>query len=145
MEMLMNLPIAAVSVLMLVALLAHTLAGHRETMSIRPSRLLQKGSTADSMFETLERSWIQSLCAFQLVTIDLLVLTAASFLLAFTEIIPQKKPFALALAAFFFLWGIAWLVQLAFLKVPRKNYLLLGHWLFWFACGGLTYWGAQSL
>ncbi|MBU1238026.1 MAG: hypothetical protein KJ634_14040 [Gammaproteobacteria bacterium] len=131
---------------MLLALLAHVLAGVRETMSIRPSSILP--DTADRISEaagTLERNWTQALCAFQLVTVDLLALTALSFLLAFTDLIPQQRPVALVLAGFFALWGVAWLVQLVVLKVPRKNYLLLGHWAFWFLCAGLSFWGAQSL
>lgn len=141
----MNLPIAAVGVLMFIAFLAHILAGLRETMSIRPSAILNKAGSVDSEAETLERNWAQALCAFQLVTVDLLALTVASLLLAFTDIIANKRPVAIALAVFFALWGVAWLVQLAWLRTSRNNYLLLGHWLFWFVCAGLMYWGAQSL
>jgi hypothetical protein len=141
----LNLPIAAVSVLMLLALLAHTLVGAREARSVRPSLIMPKGSTTESSAERLERNWAQSLCAFQLVTVDLLALTALSFLLAFTEVISPKKPIALALAGYSLLWGIAWLIQLAVLKSPRKNFFLLGHWVLWFLCAVLVYWGAQSL
>lgn len=140
----MSFPIAVVSVLMFIALLAHVFTGLRETMRTRPSQILPK-DVVEPMLETLERNWTQSLCAFQLVTVDLLVLTVMCFLLAFTNIIPYRKPIALALAVFFVLWGIAWLAQLAFLKTSRRNYLLLGHWIFWFVCAGLMYWGARSL
>lgn len=141
----MNFPIAVVSVLMLLALRAHTVVGAREAKSVRPALIMPNESTTASSFERLERNWVQSLCAFQLVTVDLLVLTGLSFLLAFTEIISPKRPIALALAGYYLLWGIAWLIQLAVLKSPRKNFFLLGHWVLWFLCAVLVYWGAQSL
>jgi hypothetical protein len=139
-----NVPILAVGVLMLLALLAHIAGGIRESMSIRPS-LIAGTANGQPGLERLERNWAQAMCAFQLVTVDLLALTTVLFVLAFTEIIVQKKLVTSALAVFYFLWGSAWLIQLVALKSPRKNYLFLGHWAFWFICAGLLYWGAQSM
>ena len=139
----MNYPIAIAGCLTALAFLAHIFGGIRETLSTAPERLAEKTSIPN--FETVERNWVQSVCAFQLVTVDLLVLSTLLFVLVFTDIIEPKKWVALALAAFYALWGVAWLVQLLALKRRAKDFLLLGHWLFWFGCAGLIFWGAQSL
>lgn len=129
----MNYPILAASILVSVALLAHAFVGLRESYSVRP---------ADP---ALERNWVQSLCAFQLVTIDLAVLASLLFALAATDWIPARRGVALAVAGFFASWGLAWLLQLAALRRPAKDYGILGHWIYWFVCGALVFWGAQSL
>lgn len=139
----MNYQIAIVGCLTLLAFFAHIFGGIREALSTEPAKLTKTGSLAN--FEVVERNWVQSMCAFQLVTVDLLVLSTLLFILAFTDIFIQKQLIGFSLAAFYFLWGCAWLIQLVFLKRKGKDYLILGHWLFWFACSGLIYWGSLSL
>ncbi len=88
------------------------------------------------------------MCAFQLVTVDLLALSALLFLLfflAFTDVFVQKQLMGFSLAAFYFLWGCSWLVQLATLKRNARDYVLLGHRVFWFGCSALIYWGSLLL
>jgi len=139
----MNYPIAIAGGITLLAFFAHTFVGIREALSTAPAKLLQKENVAN--FEVVERNWVQSMCAFQMVTIDLLALSVLLFVLAFTEILGSEKLLALGLAGFYFLWGSAWLLQLLLLKRRTKEFLLLSQWLFWFGCSGLIYWGAQSL
>lgn len=85
------------------------------------------------------------MCAFQLVTVDLLALSVLLFLLTFTEVFVQKQMIGFLLSALYFLWGCSWLVQLLFLKQPAKDYLMLGQWIFWFGCSAHIYWGSLAL
>ncbi len=139
----MNYQIAIAGFITLIAFFAHTFVGIRQALITAPARLTKKENVAN--FEVVERNWVQSICAFQMVTIDLLALSVLLFLLAFTDILGSKELLALGLAAFYLLWGIIWLLQLLFLKRRAKDFLLLSQWLFWFVCAGLMYWGAQSL
>ncbi len=139
----MNYQIAIAGFITLIAFFAHTFVGIRQAPTTAPARLTKKENVAN--FEVVERNWVQSICAFQMVTIDLLALSVLLFLLAFTDILGSKELLALGLAAFYLLWGIIWLLQLLFLKRRAKDFLLLSQWLFWFVCAGLMYWGAQSL
>jgi len=118
--------------------------GLMESLSVKPT----KPTTSDigiSEFTKIERSWTQLMCAFQLVSVDLVAIALVLYLLAFTDFFVSGQAIAIGLSVLFALWGVSWLLQLTFLKRPTKDYMLLGHWLFWFLCSGLTYWGAQSL
>lgn len=139
----MNYQIAVAGCLTLLAFFAHVFGGIREARSTEPAKWIEKGRIAG--FEVVERNWVQSMCAFQLVTVDLLVLSALLFLLAFTDVLIQKQLIGFSLAVFYFLWGCAWLFQLVSLKRKGKDYLILGHWMFWFLCSGLIVWGSLSL
>ena len=139
----MNYQLATVGGLTVLALFAHVLGGIRQSLSIEPAKLADKENLAN--FEILDRNWVQSMCAFQLVAVDLLALSALLFLLAFIDVFLQKQLMGFALAAFYFLWGCAWLVQLLALRRKTMDYLLLGHWSFWFGCSALIYWGSLSL
>ncbi len=127
---------------MFIALLAHTFVGTRETFSIRPVRTNEADS--DNV-AALERNWIQALCAFQLVTVDLSALSLLLFALGATEWIPARRQVTLAVSALLMLWGVAWLIQLIALRRPARDYLLLGQWLLCFVCAALLCWGTQSL
>lgn len=139
----MNYQFAIVGVLTIFALFAHVLVGIRESLSVEPAKLAAKETLEN--FETLERNWVQAMCTFQLVTIDLLALSVLLFLLAFTDVFIQKQLVGFVLSTFYFLWGCSWLVQLFVFKRKASDYLLLGHWAFWFGCSGLIFWGASSL
>lgn len=135
-------PILAAGFLVLMAFLAHTLIGIREAMSIRPNT---GTDCAGEKAAALERNWVQSLCAFQLVTVDLLFLSAGLLMLGGTDWLPARREVALAAACFFALWGVAWVLQIAALRRPRRDYLLLGQWGLWLACAALVWWGSRSL
>ena len=139
----MNYPILIAGLLTGLALLAHTFIGVKETYAISPAKLADPAQTNN--FDTIHRNWIQALSAFQMVTIDLLVLTALSFVLVLTDVIEPKKPIALALSVFYALWGLVWLVQVLAAKRSGKDVLLLGQWILWFICSGLMFWGAQGI
>ena len=139
----MNYPLAIAGGLTLVAFLAHVFVGIRESLSVEPARLVDKNTVED--YKTLDRNWVQSMCAFQLVSVDLLVLSALLLVLAFTDFFIQKQLIGFGLAAFYFLWGCAWFLQLFSLRRKPEDYLLLGHWVFWFGCSALIYWGALLL
>ncbi len=140
----MNYPIAIASGLTLLAFVAHITGGIRQSLSIAPAKVAG-GQVDRGSLEILERNWVQAMCAFQLVTIDLLVLSGVLYLLAFTNALAPRQLIAFAVAAIYFLWGCSWLIQLFALKRKPKDYLFLGHWMFWFFCSGLIYWGALAL
>ena len=76
----MNYQLATVGGLTALAFLAHAFGGIRQSLSVEPAKLADKEKLAN--FEALDRNWVQSMCAFQLVTIDLLALPALLFVLA---------------------------------------------------------------
>ncbi len=138
----MNAPILVAAAIVFVAFLAHTIVGNREAWQTRPPGL--DGETGD-IDAPVERHWVQSFCAFQLVTVDLFVLTVVLGALGSTDLVPAERTVAMALTGLFVLWGAAWLVTLRVLGRPRRDYGLLSQWAFWFVCAGLLYWGATGL
>ncbi len=65
----MNIPVLIVACISLLALVAHAFIGTKESASISP----------DKSNEKLTQHWKQSMCAFQVVTIDLLLVTIILF------------------------------------------------------------------
>ena len=107
----MNYPITIAASLTLLAFAAHVTGGLRQTLSIAPSKFA--GSHIERReLDILDRNWVQVMCAFQLISVDLLVLAGVLYLLAFTDTLSPKQPIALALAAIYFLWGCSWVLQL---------------------------------
>ena len=139
----MNHQLAIVACVTALAFLAHVLVGVPQSLTAEPAKLADKAK-ADGL-EIPQRHWVQLMCAFQLVTVDLLALSVLLFLLAFTDVLVQKQMIGFSLSVLYFLWGCSWLLQLFTLKRPAKDYLLLGQWLFWFGCSALIYWGSLSL
>jgi hypothetical protein len=135
----MNIPTLIVALITLLALVAHTLGGTKESLSLAP-KTFQGNKNGD---EVLYKNWIQSMCAFQMITVDLLLLTVVLLTMSLTDFIPFEKYLTLSLSVLFFLWGVAWLIQLAFLTKDKKSYLYLSQWAFWFACSGLLFVGSQ--
>ena len=78
------------------------------------------------------------------VSVDLLLVTIAALLLAFTDVLPAKRDIGLFIAAYLGTWGVVWLVQLAAVKAERRTYYMLGHWMLFFLCAALMVWGAFS-
>lgn len=133
----MNIPFLAAALLLTVAFLAHLLVGTRETQSLSPAE--------EKQTEQKRRNWIQALCAFQLVSVDLLLLAIAAYLLAATQILEARREIACFMAAHLGTWGVAWLVQLKAVGAGSKNYYLLGQWILFFLCAALMAWGAQQV
>jgi hypothetical protein len=140
----LNYPIAIASGLTFLAFIAHITGGVKQSLSIAPAKVAGNHIEPGAL-EILDRNWVQAMCAFQLVTIDLLALSGVLYLIGFTDVLAPKQLIAFGLAAIYFLWGCSWLVQLFALRRRPKDYLFLGHWSFWFLCAGLIYWGALSL
>ena len=132
----MNIPFLAAALLLTVAFLAHLLVGTRETQSLSPAE--------EEQTEQKRRNWIQALCAFQLVSVDLL-LAIVAYLLAATQILEAKREIACFMAAYLGTWGVAWLVQLKAVGAGSMNYYLLGQWILFFLCAALMAWGAQQV
>jgi hypothetical protein len=139
-----NYPITAALALIVLAFFAHITGGLMESLSVRPAAN-GGASHADPDSVKIERSWVQLMCAFQLVSVDLVAVAIVLYLLAFTDHLMPAQSIAMGMSVLLMLWGISWLLQLSFLKRPSRDYLFLGHWSFWFLCSGLTYWGAQAL
>lgn len=119
----MNKPWLAAALLLNLALLAHLFVGTRETMSLKPTEETFSLKPLDER----RQYWLQALGAFQLVTVDLLLLTVAGYLLAATEVFgAARRPVALFMATYLFAWTMAWLLQLRLAGARGKSYLLLG-------------------
>lgn len=140
----MNYPIAAACGLTVIAFVAHMTGGLRQSLSIEPSKVAGE-SVPNIQMKTLDRNWVQMMCAFQLVSVDLVALSFTLYLLAFTNVLSPAQPIAWGVALVYFYWGLSWLAQLLALKRKPIDFLLLGHWSFWFLCSGLIFWGALSL
>lgn len=129
----MNIPFLAAALLLTAAFFAHLIVGTRETLS------LQTDGEKD------RRNWMQALCVFQLVSVDLFLTAAAAYLLACTQMAGVRREIAYFIAAYLGAWGVVWLVQLKAAGCGGKNYYLLGQWIMFFLCSGLMAWGAQVL
>ncbi len=127
----MNIPVLIVACVSLLAVVAHIFGGTAETASLSPDKENKK----------LVRSWKQSMCVFQMLAIDFLLVTVVLFLISLTNIIPFEYELTLFLSFVFFLWGIVWLIQLFWLKSNTQTYLILPQWILWFVCSALLYWG----
>lgn len=128
----MSISVLSVACITVIALVAHVFAGTRETAAIAPS----------SQGEKLTANWVQAMCAFQMLSVDLLVVSVALFTVVFFDLGPMERPVVLLLSLLFFLWGLVWVIQLRWLKRPSASLLRLPHWMIWFLCSGLLYYGS---
>lgn len=132
----MNISLLIVASTTSIAFLAHTVVGIKEAYSTEPKTLQ---ATVDT---TIQRNWMQSMAAFQMVTVDLLLLSVLLWLLALTNWIPQAEGVTMVLSGLFLLWGLAWWLQVVFISENKKDYLALSQWLLWLLNAALLYWGA---
>jgi hypothetical protein len=126
----MELPELIVGCITLTALIAHVLIGTRETAALKPD---------DSHLTT---HWVQAMSAFQMLSVDLLVVCALLFAIAIFDLGPIEPALVLLLAALFLLWGLVWILQTLWLQREFRALLRLPHWLVWFFCSGLLFWAA---
>lgn len=129
----MNIPILITACISLLAFIAHTFIGTKETATLLPSNEDEK----------LIHHWKQSMCAFQMLSIDLLLVTIALFTISLTDLISFEYELTIFLSLVFLLWGLVWLVQLYWLKSKPKTYIVLAQWVFWFVCSGLLFWALR--
>ena len=125
----MNIFVLIVACISALAVVAHVIGGTVEAASLSPKQEDIK----------LTRNWKQSMCAFQMLSVDLLLVAIVLFFIVFTDVIPFEPQLILFLSLMFMLWGIVWLIQLLWLKSDLKTYLFLPHWMVWFICSALLY------
>lgn len=128
----MNILVFSVACITLVAFVAHVFAGTKETATVEPA-------SADDKLTT---NWVQAMCAFQMLSVDLLVVAAALFGLAFFDLGPLHRPAVLLLSLLFLLWGIVWIVQMKWLNRPSVALWRLPQWIVWLVCSVLLYFGS---
>lgn len=132
----MNFPILIAASITSLAFLAHVFVGTKEVLKIQPKALQPK------VEKRIQQYWMQSMAVFQLVSIDLLLFSLVLWAISLTDWIPAERELTLFFSVWFLLWGIGWLFQLFFLTQNKKDYLLLGQWLFCLVNAVLLYWGA---
>lgn len=113
----MNIPILGIATLMLLATLAHLFIGSRETLSLDPGAQDAKRSA----------NWVQAVCAWQLLSVDLLIVTGVLFVIGLTDVIPHERILTRGLSAYFAIWAVVWLVQMLWLR--RTGVFALPHWI----------------
>ena len=128
----MNIPVLIVAVIMIMALIGHITIGTRETATLEP--VGQRGK--------IMANWVQTMCAFQMLSVDLLILIGLLFTIAIADVIPNEPLFILALAGYFALQGVLWLAHILWFKRDGATLRSLPHWAVWFVCAGLLYAGA---
>ncbi len=132
----MNILVLITACISLLALIAHTFVGSKETATLSPLNGIEGDKTSEGQ---LVYHWKQAMCGFQMLTMDLLLVTISLFIIALTDILSFEYELTLFLSIVFFLWGVAWLVQLLWLKSKAKTYMVLAHWVVWFLCSGLLF------
>ena len=128
----MNVPVLIVAIIMVFVVAAHVLGGTRETAAIAPDPADTKRTT----------HWIQAMAAFQMLSIDLLAMTAALFAIALADLGPYEPQITRGLAGIFALWGIVWIAQILWSAKSTAILFRLPHWIVWFVCAALLLWGA---
>ena len=88
-----NIPFLAAALLLTAAFFAHLIVGTRETLSLRTDG------------EKDRRNWMQALCVFQLVSVDLFLTAAAAYLLACTQMAGVRREIAYFIAAYLGAWA----------------------------------------
>ena len=128
----MNIPVLIVAIVMLLAVVGHVIGGTKETAQLAPPPD-DAGRSA---------SWVQAMAAFQMLAVDLFVVMGVLFVIALSDWLPFERELTLGLAGLFALWGAVWLIQMIWVKSQGVSLLRLPHWLIWFVCAGLLWWGA---
>ena len=128
----MNIPILIVAIVMALAVIAHLIGGSRETANLAP----------DPADRTKSANWVQAMCAFQMLSVDLAVVTGLLFTIALSDVLPSERFWTLGLSLLFLAWGIIWVVQMLWVRKQGITLLRLPHFVVWFVCAGLLYIGA---
>ena len=128
----MNIPVLIVACITLLAVIAHVIGGTRETAAIAP----------DPKDSKLTAHWVQAMCAFQMLAVDLLVVAVALFAIALKDFGEMESVAIQFFSGLFFLWGVVWVVQVVWLKREAVGLMRLPHWIVWFVCSGVLLLGA---
>jgi hypothetical protein len=127
----MNVPVLIVAIITLIAFVAHVFGGTRETATIAPKE-----------DDRLVASWVQAMCAFQMLAVDLLALALLLFAIVFWDLGPGESLILQLASGLYFLWGVVWVVQVLWLKKPSVTLLRLPHWIIWLLCSSLLFFGS---
>lgn len=90
---------------------------------------------------TLNAHWVQAMCAFQMLSVDLLAVTVLLFAIALGDLGPVERPILIGLIVLYASWGLVWMVQVKWLNRPQMGLFRLPHWVVWFACAVVLFWG----
>lgn len=126
----MNIPVLIVACVLALAAVAHVFGGTRKTLRIEPD-----GSS------DLTRHWVQAMCAFQMLAVDLLAVTLFLFGVALWDLGSAEGAILKGLIALFVLWRIVCRIQTRWLNRPDAGLLRLPHWLVWFVCARVLSFG----
>jgi magnesium-transporting ATPase (P-type) len=135
----MNSYMLAAGIVGTVGFFIHIVWGTLESLSTSPARLNFAPSSAT------QTRWMQLMCAFQVLSIDLAASAALAFFLALTPWLEPRPLLAYMLSGWNALRALAWLVQLLALRRPLGDYARLPQWVFFSACCVLCYLGARQL
>lgn len=127
----MNIPVLIVACVMALVVLAHVIGGTRETARIAP-----QGAAPE-----MTRHWVQAMCAFQMLSVDLLAVTGLLFGVALWDLGPAEPLILKGLIALFVLWALVWVVQMRWLNRVDAGLFRLPHWIVWLACAGVLSFG----
>ncbi|GLQ27959.1 hypothetical protein [Sulfitobacter pacificus] len=123
----MNIPVLIVASITLLATIAHVVGGTRETASLVPP----------SDDTTRTPHWVQAMCAFQMLTVDLLAVSLALFAIALWDMGPHEATFITGFGLLYLAWAVAWVIQLRWLNRASASLLRLPHWTVWLLCAAL--------
>jgi hypothetical protein len=126
----MEIPELIIACILLAAVIAHVFVGTRETAALKP------------VDNKLSINWAQAMCAFQMLSVDLLAVCVLLFAIAFYDLGPIEPTLVLLLAVLFLLWGVAWVIQTLWLQRDIRTLFRLPHWIVWFFCSGVLFWAA---
>ena len=127
----MNIPVLIVACIMAAAVVAHVFGGTGDTARLAP----------DDASAELIRYWVQAMCAFQMLSVDLLVVALLLYGIALWDFGAIEELILKAIIGLFCLWGIVWIVQIRWLKRVDAGLFRLPHWMVWFACAGILCFG----
>jgi hypothetical protein len=127
----MNIPVLIVAIITLIAFFAHLIGGTRETAAIAPKN-----------DDKLTSSWVQAMCAFQMLAVDLLAISLILFAVALWDLGEGETLIIQIASLLYFSWGVVWIIQVRWLKEPSVGLLRLPHWIIWFFCSGLLFYGS---
>jgi len=127
----MNIPVLIVAVFMAIIVAAHVFGGTRETARIAP----------DPSDPGLTKHWVQAMGAFQMLSVDLLAVSLLLFWVAIRDLGPVEDLIIKGLIALFCCWGIVWFAQVQWLRRNGASILQLPHWMLWFFCAGVLFFG----
>lgn len=117
----MNYYFVSAGIFLFIALLIHAIAGDKEYRELDPRK---RNDSSEKMFGF----WLMGRGTFQMVSVDLLLTSAAVFLTGI-NVIPFNFHLMLFIALLYAGYLVFWLSTLFVSKAGRSNYLNQGQWI----------------